>query len=315
MGRWRGRWQVLAVLGGLAAALSVAVLSVGTVVGTDPAPAPDPAPALSAPGSGPGPGPGPGPGTRDTAGDAPAAGVPTTPVEAGSQLRASGAVTSVDSVDRTLVRTVQLGVEVADLDAAGRQVRTAVAGVGGDVSEEQSDTRGALFVLRVPAAALDRLLEAVGGIGRVVQRSGQVVDATEEVVDLDARVVVQRAGVDRVRALLTQARTVGDVVAVESELSRRQAELDSLVGRLTALRDQAARATVTVDLRRAPDAAPADRAAGFVDGLGAGWDGLRAVGLAVALVAGVAVPFLPVAALLVGAVWLVRRVLAARRAA
>lgn len=221
----------------------------------------------------------------------------------------------VGSVDRTLVRTAQLAVEVDDADAAGRRVRTAAAAAGGYVTEEQAGTHGGLLVLRVPAAALDRLLDDVAAIGTVVERSAQVVDATEQVVDLDARVASQRAGVDRVRALLAQARSIGDIVAIESELSRREADLDSLVGRLKALRDQAAMSTLTIDLRLHGTVAPADRALGFADGLGAGWAGLRSFALAMAVVAGFVLPFLPVLALLAAVVWLARRTLRARRAA
>lgn len=216
----------------------------------------------------------------------------------------------VGAVDRALVRTAQVSVEVADPAAAGRQVRTAVAAAGGFVTEEQSGTRGAVLVLRVPVAALDRLLDDVGTVGTVLERSGQVVDATEQVVDLDARVASQQASVARVRTLLAQAQSIGDVVAIESELSRREAELDSLTGRLAALRDQAALSTLTVDLRPAPDAAAGDeddRALGFADGLGAGWDGLKAFALAVAVVIGFLMPLLPVLAMVVGVGWLVRR--------
>jgi hypothetical protein len=118
-----------------------------------------------------------------------------------------------------------------------------------------------------------------------------------------------------VRALLAEADSIGDVVAIESELARREAELDSLTARLKALRDQAALSTLTVDLRAADAPAADDRTLGFGDGLGAGWDGLRAFGLAVALVAGFVLPFLPLLALLAGGAWLVRRALRNRKAA
>jgi hypothetical protein len=218
-------------------------------------------------------------------------------------------------VQRQLVRTAQLTVEVGDAATAVRQVRTAAAGAGGIVTEEQSGDAGSWLVLRVPTDALDRLIDEVTGYGRVVSRSSQVLDATEEVVDLDARVATQTASVARVRGLLAEARSIGEVVAVESELARREAELDSLTRRLAALRDQVAMSTLTVDLRAPgivppPDARPEP---GFLDGLAAGWEGLRVIGSVAAAVVGFALPFLPVLAVLAGLVLLGRRIIRTRR--
>ena len=218
-------------------------------------------------------------------------------------------------VERQLVRTAQLTVEVGDPAASVRQVRTTAAAVGGMVTEEQSDGTGSRMVLRVPADALDRTIDGIAGYGRVVARSTQVLDATEQVVDLDARVASQQASVTRVRALLAQANTIGEVVAVESELANREADLESLTRRLESLRGQVAQSTLTVDLR-GPGAPPPDAGPtpGFLDGLATGWDGLRALGSGVAAVIGFVLPFLPVIAVLVGIGWLARRIVRRRRA-
>jgi hypothetical protein len=221
----------------------------------------------------------------------------------------------VGGVQRELVRTAQLTVEVSDPVATVRQIRTAAAGVGGFITEEQSGDRGSSLVLRVPADALDRLLDEVAGYGQVTERSSQVLDATEQVVDLDARVASQTASVARVRGLLAEATSLGDVVAIESELARREADLDSLTRRLAALRDQVALSTLTVDLLLPAVVVPPDvRAApGFLEGLTAGWEGLRAIGTAAAAVVGFVLPFLPVLAVLFGFGWLGRRIVRSRR--
>ena len=236
---------------------------------------------------------------RDAAGASPQQ-VPGVPVGAGQ---------------RQLVRTAQLTLDVEESAAATRQVRTTAAAAGGMVVEEQTSERGAWLVLRVPADTLDRVLDDIAAIGKITARTSQVTDSTAEVVDLDARVASQQASVARVRALLAQATSIGDVVAIESELARREADLDSLTNRLAVLRDQVALSTLTVDLR-APSVGPVgddDRAAGFSDGLAAGWSGLVALGTAAAAVVGFLLPFLPVLAVLIGLGWAARRMLRARR--
>jgi hypothetical protein len=247
------------------------------------------------------------------AGDAGAEKGSAAPGVSGSDAQVPGV--PLGAVQRQLVRTAQLTVEVGDPVTAVRQVRTAAASVGGFVTEEQSGDTGSWLVLRVPTDALDRLIDEVTGYGHVTSRSSQVLDATEQVVDLDARVATQTASVARVRGLLAEARSIGDVVAIESELARREAELDSLTRRLAAVRDQVAMSTLTVDLRGPgavppPDARPAP---GFLDGLAAGWEGLRVIGSVAAAVVGFVVPFLPVLAVLAGFVLLGRRIVRTRR--
>jgi hypothetical protein len=217
-----------------------------------------------------------------------------------------------DSIGRDVVRTAQLTVQVADPTAATRGVRTAVAAAGGVISEEQVDSTGAWLVVRVPAAGLDRLVDDLAATGTVLGRSGRTEDATEQVVDLDSRVATQQASVTRVRALLAQATSIGDIVSVESELARREADLDSLQRRLATLKDRVALSTLTVELRTASTPAPADPA-GFGAGLGAGWSGLKVIGSGLATATGFLLPFLPLLAVAGAVVWAVRRRAGRRR--
>lgn len=224
---------------------------------------------------------------------------------------------AVDPVtsDRALVRTAQLSVDVADAGVAVRQVRGAAAGASGLVVQEQTTDRGSTLVLRVPAAALDQVIDEVGGFGTVTWRRAQVSDATDQVVDLDARVASQQASVDRVRLLLARAESIGDIVSIESELAQREADLDSLKNRLAGLRDKVALSTLTIDLSGPGDVPPPiDQAdGGFLGGLAAGWSGVLGLGAAVGAALGFLLPFLPVFAVLIGIGWLARRMVRGRR--
>jgi hypothetical protein len=216
-----------------------------------------------------------------------------------------GGFTLPDAAGHDVVRTAQLTLQVADPPAAARSVRTAVATAGGFVAEEQVDTTGAWLVARVPGP--DRLLDDLAATGTVLARSGRTEDATAQLVDLDGRVATQQASVTRVRTLLAQATSIGDVVAVESELAQREADLESLQRRVAALRDRVALSTVTVELRGTTAAPPAATPPGFGSGLGAGWAGLKVVGAVLATAVGFLLPFLPVLAVAAGVVWVVLR--------
>jgi hypothetical protein len=250
--------------------------------------------------------------TSDSAGSSGAAAAPApSSIDKGAPVVAGG--------QRDLIRTAQLTLDVDDVAARGRQVRTAATAVGGVVVQEQSSDDYSAITVRVPVDSMDKLTDDVAGLGKVTDRSAQVSDVTGDVADVDARVRSQQASVDRVRALLGQAQSIGDIVSIESELASREADLDALTSRQAALRDQVAMSTLTVDMR-GPEAPvpPVDQPpapAGWSAGLAAGWAGLQAVGTAAAAVVGFLLPMLPLVIVVLGLVWAVRRVVRGRRPA
>jgi hypothetical protein len=106
---------------------------------------------------------------------------------------------------------------------------------------------------------------------------------------------------------LDEAGDVADVLAIETELTRRIAELESLQARLEQLTNLTDLATVTVTLY--PPETVVEEGTGFVAGLRAGWDAfLRTVELSLTAL-GASLPFLAALALVVVpvVVWLVVR--------
>ena len=104
------------------------------------------------------------------------------------------------------------------------------------------------MVLSVPAKALDDVLTQLSKIGSVSYRSSQSQDVTDSYIDTKARIQPMRDGIDRVRALLAKTTDLQQVITLESELSRRQADLDSLEQRLAKLDAMTTTSDVTVTL-------------------------------------------------------------------
>jgi hypothetical protein len=234
----------------------------------DPAPGADSAPgAESAPGteSAPGGGSGAARSGPELAAPAPA------PAGQGKQIAPpgdGGSGSPADpfggATDRSVVRTARLELTVDDVAEVSGRVRAIAGGVGGFVASEQSVDKSASFTLRVPASRLDEVMGQLGGAGRVTARSEQAADVTGQLADLDGRLATARASVARVRALLDKASTVGDVVMIESELTQREAALESLSKRMGALSNQVALSNLTVRLTPTP-------AGSWPDSARAGW--------------------------------------------
>lgn len=161
-------------------------------------------------------------------------------------------------------------------------------------------------------AAVDRLSE----LGTAVTSDINTSDVTDQVVDLDARIKSADASVSRVRALLADATNLGEVTSLEGELTRRETTLEQLVGQRRQTIDTVEMSTLTLTLNRTakPPAVATEESwlaslPGFGSALQSGWNAFSSVVRVLLAGLGYALPFLAVAALLVGS----RRVLHTRR--
>lgn len=215
---------------------------------------------------------------------------------------------SETQADRSIIATAEMTLRSQDVAATLDAIELIAASAGGfvsgrDVNSNPDDPKGtrAVIVLRVPTAKLDSVIDRAQEEGEVVRITANEQDVTETVVDVDSRVDSARASVERIRTLLGEATTIGEVVRIESELSRREADLESLLAQQRSLADQTAMATLSVTVL-APNAVepPPEDTTGFLPGLQRGWDALVGVVVVALTTIGVLLPFLVVAALILG---------------
>lgn len=253
--------------------------------------------------------------------------------EAAGGEAAGSTVTSVDVTvleDRSVIYTVELLVEVDDVAQAADDAAGIAARFGGYVQSETTfgltpdpiplpeETFGeiapfpiedsqAVVVLRVPAENHLEAADALEDLGETISRSRNAQDVTEEVVDVESRIETQQASIDRLQALLAEASDISDILAIESELSLRIAELESLQARQEQLTGLSTLATLTVTFT--PPDTVVEEGTGFVAGLEAGWRAfVRAIELGLTAL-GALLPFVALFALLLAPVvaWLIVR--------
>ena len=222
----------------------------------------------------------------------------------------SAAVVAAAEEERREITTAELTVRTRDVTAAAARVGRAAAAAKGYVSDEETSTEGgrteSVLTVRVPPSGLDRVMDEAAATGTSVSRSRSSQDVSGTYVDTASRVRSQTASVERVRALLSRATTIGQVVQVESELARREADLEALKARLQQLDQQTTLATLTVSL--VPPSSPPPAQAGFGGGLKAGWHALGASAAVALAVLGAVLPFAVLLAVVgVPAVLLLRR--------
>jgi Domain of unknown function (DUF4349) len=229
----------------------------------------------------------------------------------------------VVGVGPKLTKSASLDLRVKNIDAAAAQVRTIATGLQAQVLSEQIGTGGSdgpvplqsksdalsgfgTLTLSVPADKLDTALDQLARIGTVQQRNMSTQDVTAQYVDTESRLKTMRASVERVRVLMAQAKDIGQVVVLEGELSRREADLESLESQLSTLKNNVERSTLTVSLSTPGHESVSNT--GFVAGLRSGWDAFTASARGLFTVIGAVLPFAVFFALVAAPlVWWLRR--------
>ena len=147
-------------------------------------------------------------------------------------------------------------------------------------------------------------MDALARVGKVEHQSRQSEDVTTKVLDNEARVRAAERAIRQIEVLLGRANALRDIIAIESDLARRQADLDSLKSQQAWLEDQTSLSTINVQLSR-PGAAPPEEARGFLAGLGSGWDAMRTSSVVLLTVLGAVLPFAVLVALVGVPLWIV----------
>jgi hypothetical protein len=187
---------------------------------------------------------------------------------------------------------------VKDVGRAARDAAGIAAQAGGYVSQENAALRsgrpGAGIELKIPVAAYlaahPSVLAELAGLGTQTALRQQAQDVTQQVADTASRVASDQAAITQLRALLSHAGSVGDLLTVQNQINAQEADLEAMLAQQRALDHQTAYATVSLQLvgpvpARHGGSRHAPGAGGFIGGLTTGWKALVTVvsGLVTAL--------------------------------
>ena len=221
-----------------------------------------------------------------------------------------------DVMTRAVIRTGNVALRADDVAKAQFEVQKVVDRYAGQVTEEKTTTDDdakpayTRMVLRIPTARFDEAIDALKGVAELESANTSEDDVTTKLIDTQTRLAAQKRSIARITVLFDRAQSIRDVMAIESELSRRQADLDSLERQAAYLRGQTSLSTITVSIDEIPAkivTKPAEHRSGFLPGLSAGWDALAAFAVALATALGAVLPWLIVVGILGPPAWLLYR--------
>ncbi|MBY0290093.1 MAG: DUF4349 domain-containing protein [Mycobacteriaceae bacterium] len=222
--------------------------------------------------------------------------------------------TPVEDVQRDVVKTASMTITVANTSEAADKAAVMVEDADGRVDSRSENAGSASglartsVVLRVPVDKLDGVVRDLKTLGTVQTAETSSEDVTAQRVDLDARIKALQTSVDRLLAIMRDARDPEALIAAEDALSQRQADLDSLRAQREALGDQIQYSTVDVTFVAQTIGGPAPKEyQGFAGQVERGWDNLVFVVGNLVLLFGLLLPWLVVLAVAVAIVYFVVR--------
>lgn len=231
----------------------------------------------------------------------------------------AGADSPADTPTVAVVSTGQVALEAPDVAKARREVQLVVDTHLGTISEEETATsddgvpESTRVVVRVPSKHFAKAMKALEQVADLRSSTSTSEDVTTKVIDNEVRLRAQEKSLERIEALLARAANLNEVIAIESQLARRQADFDALKSTQAWLRDQTTLSTITLTIQLAEEAHEDDEATGFLGGLERGWDGLITAMVGLGTLLGLVLPFAAVLALLGLPLWLALRAVRRRR--
>jgi hypothetical protein len=154
--------------------------------------------------------------------------------------------------DKKIVKTADLKVEVKNFKSYTMQLHRLIQQAGGYIAREQQSqsdySTSNIVTIKVPVDRFDEvLMEAASDSDKVVEKKISSEDVTMEVIDTKSRLETKKEVRERYLELLRQARSMKDILAVQSEIDGIQEQMDQASGRIAYLGHSAAFSTINLD--------------------------------------------------------------------
>ncbi len=160
---------------------------------------------------------------------------------------------SIPPVDRKIITTGAMELEVRDLDEALAALGQLVERSGGFYAEKSvsriESWRTAEITIRVPAARFGELHDGAVALGEVRRDSQEGEDVTRQWQDLEARLRIRKTEEESLLALMKRQGRLADLLAIEKRLWEVREQIEVSEGELRYLRDQVTLATLRLTLR------------------------------------------------------------------
>lgn len=153
---------------------------------------------------------------------------------------------SANTIERKLIRTASITIEVKDLQAAESAALNKVKELGGYVANSSRSDMVFSMDIKVPSSLFDDAVSGVSGMGALIERNVNASDVTDRYYDLDSRIRTKQILKERLESYLKLSANMKDLVAVETQLNNVISDLESMQGQFKRLSNQIDYSTISV---------------------------------------------------------------------
>lgn len=163
------------------------------------------------------------------------------------------------AVQRLIIRTGSISMTAEDTRATQEAIEGMVNGWAAEgafvvsANEYGGQVDGSPYIsmqIRVPSAHFDTVMDSLADMAvEVLSRTESGQDVTEEYVDLQARLESLETARQRLLEIMQEAQNTEDLLLAEQQLTYREQEIESIMGRVQYLEQSAALSSISIDLQ------------------------------------------------------------------
>jgi len=153
--------------------------------------------------------------------------------------------------DKKIIKTANVALELKDYNAYNASIHSKVKTFGAYIAgEQQTENDNQIvnsIIIKVPVDKFEDIMNSFTGADvKVIEKNISTEDVTGEVVDTKARLEAKKQVRGRYLELLKQAKSMKDILEVQSEINTIQEDIESASGRVGYLVHAAAYSTINV---------------------------------------------------------------------
>jgi hypothetical protein len=163
------------------------------------------------------------------------------------------------AAERLIIRSGNISMYVEDTLAAQATIEQMVENMAADgafvvSANEYGGTEERqpqiTIAIRIPAARFDETMDRLAEMAvNVISSNESAEDVTEEYVDLEARLESLEAARQRLLEIMEEARNTEDLLEAEQQLTEREAQIESIKGRMQYLEQSARLSSIWIELQ------------------------------------------------------------------
>ena len=156
------------------------------------------------------------------------------------------------STQAKVIKTGSMTLRVGSVESTVGRLEQLAAGAGGYVSASSMEIPGgsgaasADITVRVPGPAFETFAAQAESLGKPSQVTMSGRDVTSQYSDLKARLQALQSTINQLELIETRAQTIGDILAVEQQISTQQSQADQIQGQINVLDDETSYGSLSV---------------------------------------------------------------------